>query len=318
MRDIVAGIDVGGTNTKVGIVDRGGACLAETVVKTTDHSEAHDFVKSVDAEIRRMLAAGKDLQLKGIGIGAPNGNYYRGTIEHAPNLAWKGVVPLADMFREFEPAPVALTNDANAAAIGEMLFGGAKGMKDFIVITLGTGVGSGIVVRGELLYGHDGFAGEIGHSIFDPNGRECGCGRRGCLETYASAGGIVRTVFDMLAFSRAPSELRALSFNDMTSKHVSESALRGDKLALAAFDRTGYILGVKLADAVVHTSPEAIFLFGGLAHAGRLIFEPTKRYMEDNMLTIFKNKVKLLPSGLKENVAILGAAALIWKELDKA
>jgi glucokinase len=318
MKDIVAGIDVGGTNTKVGIVDRDGVCLAETVVKTTEYPAAPDFVKAVSGEIDRMKAAGKDLRLTGIGIGAPNGNYYRGTIEHAPNLAWKGIVPLADMFRKLQPVQVALTNDANAAAIGEMLFGGAKGMKDFIVITLGTGVGSGIVVRGELLYGHDGFAGEIGHSIFDPNGRECGCGRHGCLETYASAGGIVRTVFELLAFSRTPSELRELSFSTMTSKHVAEAAARGDKIALAAFDRTGYILGIKLADAVVHTSPEAIFLFGGLAHAGDLIFRPTHRHMEENMLTIFKNKVKLLPSGLKENVAILGAAALIWKELDKA
>jgi len=318
MNDVVVGIDVGGTNTKLGLVDRDGLCLAKRDVSTVDFPSVYDFVAAVRQHIDAMLTKeAVQVTLRGIGIGAPNGNYYRGTIEHAPNLAWNGIVPLADMFREIYPLPVALTNDANAAAIGEMRFGGAKGMRDFIVITLGTGVGSGIVVNGELLYGHDGFAGEIGHAIFDVNGRECGCGRRGCLERYASAGGIVRTMLELLAESRETSELGGISFDAMTSKMITEAAQRGDKIALKAFDRTGYILGLTLANAVVHTSPEAIFLFGGLAQAGDFIFKPTHRYMEDNMLNIFKNKVKLLPSGLKENVAILGAAALIWKEIDR-
>ena len=321
MKDVVIGIDIGGTNTKIGLVDREGACLSTSGVSTTDYPDVHNYVAAVQKEIDGLIAQRRsEVTLRGIGIGAPNGNYYHGTIEHAPNLAWKGLIPLAQMFGKLYPVPVALTNDANAAAIGEMLFGGAKGMKHFIVMTLGTGVGSGIVVNGELVYGHDGFAGEIGHSIYDPHGRECGCGRRGCLERYASAGGIVRTVFDLFAeyFDSESSELAGISFEKMTSKMITEAAERGDKIALRAFDRTGYVLGLKLADAVVHTSPEAIFLFGGLANAGKFIFEPTHRYMEENMLPIFKNKVKLLPSGLKDNVAILGAAALIWKELDKA
>jgi glucokinase len=319
MKDIVVGIDIGGTNTKIGLVDRDGQCLADRGISTAKFSDVQDFVGAVREEIETMIGERKNqVTLRGIGVGAPNGNYYRGTIEYAPNLVWKGIVPLAEMFCKHYPVPVALTNDANAAAIGEMLFGDAKGMRDFIVITLGTGVGSGIVVNGELLYGHDGFAGEIGHAIFDPHGRECGCGRRGCLERYASAGGIVRTVFELLAERREPSELAEISFETMTSKMITAAAQRGDKIALAAFDRTGYILGMTLANAVVHTSPEAIFLFGGLANAGDFIFQPTARYMEENMLTIFKHKVKLLPSGLKENVAILGAAALIWKELDQA
>jgi glucokinase len=313
-------MDIGGTNTKIGLVAHDGQCLAQADLSTTDYPDVNKYVAAVRTEIDRMISASKTpVALTGIGIGAPNGNYYHGTIEHAPNLVWKGIVPLADMFRTFYPVPVALTNDANAAAIGEMLFGGAKDMRNFIVITLGTGVGSGIVVNGELLYGHDGFAGEIGHTIFDPQGRDCGCGRHGCLETYASAGGIVRTVFELLANSREASELRDIPFDTMTSKMVAEAAQRGDTIALQAFDRTGYILGLKLADSVAHLSPEAIFLFGGLAKAGDLIFKPTHRYMEENMLAIFKNKVKLLPSGLTHgNVAILGAAALIYKELNKA
>lgn len=320
MKEIVAGIDIGGTNTALGLVDAEGQCLAECGVPTKDFPDVRDYVAAVRREIDQMISGSTmPLTLRGIGIGAPNGNHYRGSIEHAPNLLWKGIVPLAEMFRRHYPVPVALTNDANAAAIGEMLFGAAKGLRDFIVITLGTGVGSGIVVNGELLYGHDGFAGEIGHTIFDPQGRECGCGRRGCLETYVSAGGIVRTVFELLATSREPSELRDFSFETLTSKMITDAARRGDKIAIRAFDRTGYTLGLKLADAVAHTSPEAIFLFGGLAKAEDFIFEPTRRYMEENMLNIFKNKVKLLPSGLTHgNVAILGAAALIWKELNKA
>jgi glucokinase len=220
--------------------------------------------------------------------------------------------------KKYYDLPSVITNDANAAAIGEMKFGAAKGMKDFIMITLGTGVGSGIVANGDLIYGADGFAGEIGHTIYDPNGRQCGCGRKGCLETYTSAGGIKRTVFELLALYNDESELRDISFNDMTSKKISEAARKGDKIALKAFDETGRILGIKLADAIAHTSPQAIILFGGLACSGELIFKPTQKYMEENVLNIFKNKVKLIPSALTAgNAAVLGASALIWNELDK-
>jgi glucokinase len=313
MDELVVGLDIGGTNTAIGLVNQSGECVAQATVPTAEFEEAGHYVQAVSRaieDLQQKSAAGRPL--KGIGIGAPNGNYYRGTVEFAPNLRWKGIIPFAEMFRQHFGVPVVLTNDANAAAIGEMIFGAAKPYKHFIVITLGTGVGSGIVVNGELLYGHDGFAGEIGHTIYDPQGRDCGCGRKGCLETYASAGGIKRTVFELLGRSNAASPLRSISFDEMTAKQISAAAEQGDPIAREAFEITGRILGIKLADAVAHTSPEAIFLFGGLAKAGTLIFEPTARHMEENMLTIFKHKVKLLPSGLKDNVAVLGAAALIW------
>ena len=279
---------------------------------------SEEFFARLHTEAENLFASKKDqLKLIGIGLGAPNGNYYKGTIEQPPNLSWKYVDVVA-MLRRWYSIPVALTNDANAAALGEMLFGAAKGMKDFIVITLGTGLGSGIVANGELIYGHDGFAGEIGHTIVDPNGRQCGCGRRGCLETYASASGIRRTVEELLKMPAPPSELREISLDQITSKRVFEAAQRGDKLALEAFELTGRYLGMKLADSVAHTSPEAIILFGGLAAAGDFIFSPTKKYMEEFLLNIFKNKVRLLPSSLpKGNAAILGAAALMWKQLLK-
>ncbi len=319
MKDVVAGVDIGGTNTKIGLVTSDGRCMISSSLRTDRYERVEDFVRELAREIERLTRETPEpVRFKGIGIGAPNGNYYQGTIENAPNLKWKGTIPLAEMMRSYFAVPVALTNDANAAAIGEGLFGAARAFRHYLVITLGTGVGSGIVVDGELLYGHDGFAGEIGHTIYDPEGRECGCGRRGCLETYASAGGIKRTVFELLADSRAESKLREISFDKMEATQIAEAAKQGDAIALKAFDLTGKILGIKLADAVAHLSPEAIILFGGLAQAGELIFAPTRRYMEEYMLNIFKHKVKLLPSGLAhENVAILGAAALIWKELEK-
>jgi glucokinase len=318
MKRVVVGIDLGGTNTAVGIVDREGQLLSEATISTTRYADAASFVQAIcDLVVYLTERGGKKWQLNGIGIGAPNGNYYRGTIEYAPNLEWPGIVPLAEMLRTASQLPTVLTNDANAAAIGEMLFGGAREFRDFIVITLGTGVGSGIVVSGNLVYGHDGFAGEIGHSIYDYNGRECNCGRRGCLETYASASGIKRTVFELLANSNDSSELRSVSFDALTSAEIASAAGRGDRIARDAFEVTGRILGLKLADAVVHTSPAAIFLTGGLAKAGQLIFGPTQRHMEDNMLNIFKNKVKLLPTALAaDHAAILGAAGLMWKELE--
>lgn len=317
MKEIAIGIDIGGTNTAFGVVDRDGNCLVESSLSTGAYEDVNDFVRALHQHIQELMKRlnGQTAVVRGIGIGAPNGNYYNGTIEFAPNLRWRGIVRMVDLVRQYYNVPVVLTNDANAAAMGEMIYGGAKGMRDFIVITLGTGLGSGIVANGEMVYGHDGFAGEIGHTIVDPNGRQCGCGRRGCLETYASASGIKRTVFELLSETITPSQLRSVNFNDLTAAMITDAAQHSDTLALEAFERTGKILGLKLADAVAHTSPEAIFLFGGLAHAGEFIFEPTKRYMEGNMLNIFKNKVKLLPSGLRDNAAILGASALVWKEM---
>ena len=316
--DVTLGIDIGGTNTVFGFVDRQGNCVAESSISTNPYEAAENLFARLHLEIvglhKRIV---DNYNFIGIGIGAPNANYYKGTVELPPNLNW-GYVNVLEIVQKYFDIPSAITNDANAAAIGEMKFGAAKGMKDFIVITLGTGLGSGIVSNGELIYGADGFAGEIGHTIYDPNGRQCGCGRKGCLETYSSASGIRRTVYELLCDSNYESELRKISFSDLTAKTISEAALKGDKIALHAFDYTGKILGIKLADAVAHTSPEAIILFGGLAASGKLIFEPTQKYMEEYMLNIFKNKVKLIPSALTNgNSAVLGASALIWNEIDK-
>jgi glucokinase len=317
-KEVVLGVDIGGTNTAFGYVDRDGNLLAEGGMATEGQRPSEEFFERLHKQAENLFRSMKEkFKLAGIGLGAPNGNYYKGTIEQPPNLSWKYVDVVAAL-KKWYSIPVVLTNDANAAALGEQLFGAAKGMKDFIVITLGTGLGSGIVANGELIYGHDGFAGEIGHTIVDPNGRRCGCGRRGCLETYASASGICRTVEELLKAPVPPSELRALNPKSITSKRIFEAAQRGDILALEAFDLTGKYLGMKLADSIAYTSPEAIILFGGLAAAGDFIFVPTKKYTEQFLLNIFKNKVRLLPSGLPEgNSAILGAAALIWKELLK-
>lgn len=317
--DVTLGIDIGGTNTAFGFVDKQGRSIIDSSIPTNSFEPAEKLFDRLSNEIKELYNKIKEeYNFIGIGIGAPNANYYKGTIEYPPNLSW-GYVNVVEIMQQYFDFPTAITNDANAAAIGEYEFGAAKGMKDFIVITLGTGLGSGIVANGELLYGADGFAGEIGHTIFDVNGRKCGCGRYGCLETYASASGIKRTVFELLCNSLTDSLLRDISFNDLTAKMISDAALAGDKIALEAFDYTGKVLGIKLADSVAHFSPEAIILFGGLASAGNLIFEPTKKYLEENLLNIFKNKVKLLPSKLTVgNTAVLGASALIWNEIDKA
>jgi len=317
MTEIAVGIDIGGTNTKIGLVNRAGEALASTSLPTNDKVKPESFVETVSDEIRKLVESleGK-LTILGIGIGAPNGNYYHGTIENAVNLKWKGIVPLAGMFKARFNVPVVLTNDANAAAIGEMVYGGAKGMKNFIVITLGTGLGSGIVVNGELVYGHDGFAGEMGHLTVRPYGRLAPTGRKGSLETYVSATGIKRTVFKMLAKYIEDSPLRDVSYNQLTAKMVTEAAQQGDKIALESFEYTGELLGRILSDAAAYLSPEAIFLFGGLAEAGEYLFEPTQRHMEANMLQIFRGKIKLLPSAFNgANAAVLGASALVWKEL---
>ncbi len=316
--EVMLGIDVGGTNTAFGFVDINGRCLAESSILTNAHNSAADLFSRLypEAEILYKNISDRCL-LKGVGIGAPNANYYRGTVENPPNLKW-GYVNVIEIIKQYYDVPAAITNDANASAIGEMLFGAAKGMKDFIVITLGTGLGSGVVVDGKLVYGSDGFAGEIGHTVYDPNGRQCGCGRKGCLETYASATGIKRTVMELLANLNIESTLRNVSYNDLDSKLIYSAALAGDKLALEAFEFTGKVLGLKLADAVAVTSPEAIILFGGLAHAGNLIIDPTKRSLEENLFHVFRNKVKILQSGLPEgNSAVLGASALIWNEIIK-
>jgi len=314
--DTALGIDIGGTNTIFGFADREGNILSEGQLKTSQYGKIEDFVAVLYEKI--MVAGdklGRGIEIKGFGIGAPAGNINKGTIEHASGLPWKGIVPLADIFHRHTVLPVIVTNDANAAAVGEMVYGGAKGMKNFVVITLGTGLGSGFVVDGKLMYGHDGFAGEIGHTAIrpGPSNRECGCGKKGCLETYVSATGLKRTLLKIMADSIEPSEMRKYSFDQLDAKMIHDAAKKGDTLAKRAFLHTGRMLGFKLADVVAHTNPEAIFLFGGLALAGDLIFEPAKEYMEENLLSIYKGKVKLLESQLStQNAAVLGASSLIW------
>ncbi|MFH2095833.1 MAG: ROK family protein [Bacteroidota bacterium] len=318
MKEAVCGIDIGGTNTVAGLIDIKGNCIVKDSFPTQSYDDFETFAEVLAGMVSRLYEKVKDeWKMLGIGIGAPNGNYYTGTIELAPNLKWHGSVEVVKEFEKYFDIPIVLTNDANAAARGEMMYGGAIDMTDFIVITLGTGLGSGIVVNGEVVYGHDGFAGEIGHTIVDPEGRKCGCGRRGCLETYASATGIKRTVIELIETTDTPSVLRDIPFEKLSGKDFDNAAREGDRLALEAFEYTGKILGLKLSDAVAHTSPEAIFLYGGLANAGDLILKPTEKYMNHYLLPIYRNKVKLLQSSIYDtNAAILGAAALMWKELE--
>lgn len=317
MQRLAIGIDIGGTNVSYGLVTEDGLVKLKESFPIKDFEQVTDFVDYLSARINHSLKglSKTDFKLIGVGIGAPNGNYYKGTIEFAPNLRWKGIIPLADLLREKICVPTYLTNDANAAAMGEKIYGGAKNMNDFFMVTLGTGLGSGFFANGQLILGHDGFAGELGHAIIDPNGRLCGCGRKGCLETYASATGIVKTVRESLESTDEPSVLRKFNINEITSEKIYKAALENDPIALRAFDFTAKMLGLMLANTVAITSPEAIFLFGGLANAGDLIFKPTKAYMEDYLLVIYKNKVEIKPSSLPENdAAILGAAALVWNE----
>ena len=320
MKELTVGIDIGGTNTKYGIVDRQGYVHHQGSIATTDYEDFKDFFDGMADALRESIAfLKKDYKVVGIGVGAANGNYYTGTIERATNLRWKETLPLAQMFKDEFNIPCVLTNDANAAAVGEMIYGNAKGMKDFVVITLGTGLGSGFVCNGVLLNGKHGIAGEVGHTSVNPTGRYCNCGKRGCLETYVSATGIKRTVYKLLADHLEPSELRGISFDNLNTKMITEAALRGDVVAKAAFEYTGRILGMKLSETVVHTDPEAIFLFGGLSQAGDLIFKPTIKHMEANLMPLFRNKVKILPSALQNQAApILGASSLVWDYLDKS
>ncbi|MTI29498.1 ROK family protein, partial [Xanthovirga aplysinae] len=285
MKDVAIGIDIGGTNTKVGFVDEKGNILSEGSFSTSLHKTIESYLNALHTNIEKQIdSMTSDINLAGIGIGAPNAHYYTGTIEDAINLNWKGKIEFVKLLKEYYDVPMALTNDANAAAIGEMVYGGAMNMTDFIMITLGTGLGSGIVTHGELLYGKDGIAGELGHTLVNVFGRHCACGRRGCLETYVSATGIKRTVYKMLADFNGESELSKVHFDELTAEMITEAAKRGDKVALESFEYTGRILGMKLADAVAHTNPEAIFLFGGLSKAEDFIFEPTQRFMEEHML----------------------------------
>lgn len=331
MKKLAIGIDIGGINTAFGMVDEKGDVYAESVISTRKYPHVEDYpsyVEDLSRALRTMAHSIEfEYELVGIGIGAPNANYHSGKIEQPANL-WKfrkedtnrdenrRLFALADdLSAAFGGVKVLITNDANAATIGEMVYGNAKTMKDFIMITLGTGLGSGFVANGELIYGHDGFAGEFGHVIVERGGRECGCGRRGCLETYVSATGIKRTAFELMATMNDASPLREIPFKDFDSAMISDAADKGDPIAKECFRLTGEKLGRALADAITITSPEAIFLFGGLAKAGKHIFEPTKWYMEENVMYAFKNKVQLLPSGIQgKNAAILGASALIWQQ----
>lgn len=317
-KEVVAGVDIGGTNTELGIVDKTGDVIMGSTLNTTDYPKVENFVKALVKNIRELVKKDSDLKLVGVGIGAPNANYHKGTIELAPNLAWKGIVPLVSLMKEKIDVPVVMTNDAKAAAMGEMLFGGAKNMKDFIILTLGTGLGSGIVVNGQVVYGHTGFAGELGHTIIVPGGRACGCGRHGCYETYGSASGLVRTVLYLLSEMKDPSQLRDIPPSDLTAKKIAEAAAANDPVALEAMDYTAERLAFGIINAIGFSSPEAIFLFGGLAQAGEALFKPVRKYVEMGVQPIYKGTVKILPSAVPEsNAAVLGSAALIWNELIK-
>ncbi len=325
MKKVAIGVDIGGTNTAIGVVDDLGNVMVKSNIATPSHGDVDRYIDELTVAIKDLIKSvtlmNADIEVLGIGIGAPNGNYYTGTIEYAPNLSFKGVVHLVKLLKLKFPElqALALTNDANAAAIGEMIYGGAKGMKNFVMYTLGTGVGSGIVVNGDLVYGHDGFAGECGHTILIPGGRLCGCGTLGHLEAYCSAPGMKRTAFElMVQYNATDSLLADKSFNELDSKMIFDAAEKGDKVATEVFEKTGKWLGQGLADTVHHLSPEAIFLFGGPTAAGDYIFKPTKESMEQHLLPIFKNKIKILPSQLKPgDAAIVGASALVYKELEK-
>lgn len=306
------GIDIGGTNTDIGLVNPQGEVVARKNLPTGQYTDANQYADDLANTIKALIDEQK-VEVKGIGIGAPNGNFYTGCIENAPNLNMKGNIYLAKMMEERLHIPAVITNDANAAAYGEMVYGGAKGMKHFIMFTLGTGVGSGIIIDGKLLYGHDGFAGELGHTIIFPNGRPCKCGRQGCLEQYTSAGGIRKTCLEMMEqdpyydgiLSKIPAE-------ELDSKAIGDAANQGDILALRVFEFTGGILGLAMANAVAFSSPEAIFLMGGPVKAGEVLLEPVRKSFNLNVLSNYKDKVKIMVSQLKQNdVAVLGAAALV-------
>ena len=312
----VIGIDMGGTNTAFGIVDARGTVIASSSIKTGKHSKIEDYIDELYTEIHRIMVANDaEGKINGIGIGAPNGNYFTGMIEDVINLPWPTPIPLAQLISDKFGIPCLITNYATAAAIGEMTYGAARGLKDFIMITLGTGVGSGIVVNGQLVYGHDGSAGELGHVIMKRNnGRMCGCGRAGCLEAYCSATGVARTAREFLEIRDEESLLRDYDIETITSKDVYDCAVKGDKLAIDIFNYTGTILGEALADFVTFSSPEAFVIFGGLTKSGDYIMNPIREAFDKNIMKVFKGKVKILISELKESdAAVLGASALGWE-----
>lgn len=318
MIKVTLGIDIGGTNTEFGLIDQSGQNFGSGTLLTKSYITPKLLFEELYNQINIQLKKNPDINLNAIGIGAPNGNYLNGTIEYAPNLNWKGIIDLKTILNKLFNVPVFVDNDANLAAIGEKIYGAAKGCDDFILVTLGTGVGSGFYISGNMVYGHDAFAGELGHVIIEPNGRLCGCGRKGCLETYTSATGIVRTAIEMLKRDSNESILSDINKNELTSLDISKAAEKGDKLALEIFNYTADKLGFALANAVAISSPKLIVLFGGLAKAGDLLLKPLKLYFESYLLHIYKNKVSIVGSELEgENVAILGASALAWNEITK-
>ncbi len=317
IKPYVLGVDIGGTNTVFGIVDARGHVVASSSIKTKKHSDFNDYIDELHTEVMRLLQQHDAVdKIQGIGIGAPNANYYTGEIINPPNLPWGPIIPLAEtVSKAFGGIPVAVTNDANAAALGEMTYGAARGMKDFIMITLGTGVGSGIVVNGQMVYGHDGNAGELGHLVVKRNnGRICGCGRTGCLEAYCSATGVARTAREFLEIRTEPSTLRNIEIEDITSKDVYDAAVGGDKLAKEIFEYTGRILGEAIADMCAFSSPKAVIIFGGLAKSGDLLMKPLREAFEKNLFPIYRGKISIILSELKEaDAAVLGASALGWE-----
>jgi glucokinase len=309
---LAVGIDIGGTNSKFGLATREGEIVYQSRIKTQPFANHTDLIRAIYDDLSQQPDFSKAI---GVGIGAPNGNYYKGTIELAPNLPWKGIVPFADDTASIFGMKAVLTNDANAAALGEMVYGHAKDMRHFVVLTVGTGLGSGIVINGELVYGKHGFAGELGHTLVNANGRYCNCGKRGCLETYVSATGIRRTIYKLLADHLEPSMLRGISFEELSTRTITEAAKQNDPIALEAFEYTGRILAMKLSDFVVHTDPEAIFILGGLSNAGDYFFKPVAKYFDQFIMPLFRDKkIHIGPSGLKDDDApILGASSLVWK-----
>lgn len=315
-KEVVLGIDIGGSLTKVGLVTREGNILDKTVFKTNAQNPFPSFMEKLKLEVETLLQKWDgEIQILSIGVGAPNANPYTGQIENPPNLKWGKITPISKIINQTFMLPVSLANDANAAALGEMVFGAAKGMKNFVALTLGTGLGSGIIVDGKLLIGEHGAAGEIGHVNVDPNGRECNCGLQGCLETYASVTGIKRTVFELMADMTEDSPLRSISFEDMTGTDISNAALKGDLIAITAFEKTGEVLGSKMADTVAHLDPEAFILSGGLSKAGDILLLPIKTHMDKYLFNAYKGKIKVLLSTATSSDAVLGPAALGWLEL---
>ena len=320
MKKVCIGIDIGGTNTKFGLVDREGKCYVNGRISTKNHKNFESFASDLFSAVGSHIEQQKEaFDIVAIGVGAPNGNYFSGKIEYAPNLDWEGTIDVAGEFKKHMDIPIILSNDANCFAIGEMIFGGAKGMKNFVVITLGTGLGSGIVVNGELLSGHNGFAGELGHTntIVVQNGRQCNCGRRGCLETYASSPGILRTLRKLQYTENIASPLNALEDKEIKPETIYKYAKQGDELSLKIFEYTAYVLGRALANTVVLLDPEAIFLSGGVVKSEDLLLAPARKVMEENLVKIYQGKVKLALSELKEvNAGVYGSSALAWKEIE--